>query len=193
VATRKFVVGRADDLAEGERMVAVVNNRSIGIFNIGGRYYGLLNRCPHRGAELCKGRFAGNLSATAPGDYQYDATNQLLMCPWHGWEFDVPTGQSYFDPKGVRARPYEVEVSNGAIVAREIEAGETGFTPQEYAAVAGDQAPGPGDQAPRSDGRIPGPYKAETVEITVEDDYLVVNLRPPRPARPARPSSVEES
>jgi nitrite reductase/ring-hydroxylating ferredoxin subunit len=178
VASRKFVVGRADDLADGERMVAVVNNRSIGIFNIGGRYYGLLNRCPHRGAELCQGRFVGNLTAEAPGVYAYDASRQLLMCPWHGWEFDVATGQSFFDPAGVRARPYTVEVEKGAIVARELETGETSFTPQQYAAIAGDQAPGP-------DGRIPGPYKAETVEITVEDDYLVVNLRPPRPARAA--------
>lgn len=186
LASRKFVVGRAADLAEGERMVAVVNNRSIGIFNVGGRFYGLLNRCPHRGAELCQGRFVGDLSATAPGEYVYDADKQLLMCPWHGWEFDVATGQSYFDPVGVRARPFAVDVEKGEIVAREIESGEASFTPAQYAAVAGDQPPGP-------NGRVPGPYRAETVEITVEDDYLVVNLRPPRPARPPRPPRPMEA
>lgn len=186
VANRRYVVGRAADLADGERMVAVVNNRSIGIFNIGGRYYGLLNRCPHRGAELCQGRFVGDLSAAAPGDYRYDADRRLLMCPWHGWEFDVATGQSYFDPVRVRARPFAVDVEKGDIVAREIERGEASFTPARYAAVAGHPPPGP-------DGRVPGPYRAETVDITVEDDYLVVNLRPPRPARGHRPPSTEEA
>jgi len=186
VASRKYVVGRAADLAEGERMVAVVNNRSIGIFNVGGQYFGLLNRCPHRGAELCHGRFVGDLSATAPGEYHYDAGRRLLMCPWHGWEFDVATGQSYFDPARVRARPYAVDVEKGDLVAREIASGEASFTPAQYAAVADHPPPG-------QDGRVPGPYKAETVEITVEDDYLVVNLRPPRPARGHRPPIAQEA
>ena len=43
----------------------------------------------------------------------------------------------------------------------------------------------------------PGPYQAETIPITVEDDYIVVNLdpvRPPRPPKPAKePKPIEET
>jgi 3-phenylpropionate/trans-cinnamate dioxygenase ferredoxin subunit len=171
------VVGRAEDLADGEQMIVTVNNRSIGIFNIRGRYFGLLNSCPHRGAELCKGRLFAGISSDGPGEYEYDEGERLLMCPWHGWEFDVTTGQSYCSPTTVRARPIQVDVEDGQAVIAEVEAGEASYTPCEFAQVAR-------DAVPDANGRIPGPYRAETVEIAVEGDYLVVDLRPRRPPRP---------
>ncbi|MBM9464063.1 Rieske (2Fe-2S) protein [Aeromicrobium sp. YIM 150415] len=180
MASRRFVVGRVRDLADGEKMAVEVNGRSIAIFNVGGRFYGLLNRCPHRGADLCAGRFLPLISAEKPGEYVYDTERQLLACPWHGWEFDVTTGQSYFDPIRMRGRPYSVEVEKGDLIASELENGEVDLTPAQYAAtIASDDE--------TADGRQPGPYMAETVEISVEEDYLVVDLRPPRPARAARP------
>lgn len=189
MASKRFVVGRAADLAEGEKMAVEVNGRSIAVFNVKGRYYGLLNRCPHRGAALCAGRFLPLVSATRPGEYHYDTETQLLACPWHGWEFDVATGQSYFDPTGMRGRPYTVAVESGELVAAEVRSGEVALTPQQYAAAAG------ADAVPDDDhgGRVPGPYKAETVSISVEDDYLVVDLRPPRPPRPGAASPERQA
>jgi nitrite reductase/ring-hydroxylating ferredoxin subunit len=178
MAGKRFVVGKAADLAEGGKMAVDVNGRSIAIFNVKGRFYGLLNRCPHRGAELCAGRFLPFVTAERPGEYVYDTDRQLLACPWHGWEFDVTTGQSYFDPVGMRGRPYTVDVERGELVATEVRSGAVSMTPGQYAAATAGSADatGPG-------GRAPGPYQAETVEISVEDDYLVVDLRPKRPAR----------
>ena len=40
--------------------------------------------------------------------------NFLLRCPWHGWEFDLATGESQVDPSSIRVRPYPVEVADGA-------------------------------------------------------------------------------
>src|SRR5664280_3826432 len=77
-------------------MIVEVNNRSIGIFNVDGKYFGLANKCPHKGAEMCKGHVVGHLSSDGPGDFEYDTSRKYVMCPWHGWEFDVVTGQSYF-------------------------------------------------------------------------------------------------
>ena len=77
MASQRYVVGRADALADGEQMIVTVNNRSIGIFNIRGRYFGLLNSCPHRGAELCKGRLFSGIASEGPGDYQYDEDDRL--------------------------------------------------------------------------------------------------------------------
>ncbi|NLT05853.1 MAG: Rieske (2Fe-2S) protein [Solirubrobacterales bacterium] len=139
----RHVVARAADLADGERMIVEVGGRSIGIFNVGGEYYGLLNRCPHQGAEMCKGQIGGTVSSSVPGEYHYDAGRKLLMCPWHGWEFDIRTGQSYIDPTGTRLRAFGIDVEPGAKL-------------------------------------VEGPFVAETIDVSVEDDYLVVNLRPRR-------------
>ena len=57
--------------------------------------------------------------------------------PWHGWEFDIRTGQSWCDPTRVRARPYAVSVQPGTRL-------------------------------------VAGPYVAETVPVSVENDYVVV-------------------
>ncbi len=43
---------------------------------------------------------------------------ELLRCPWHGWEFDIRTGQSWCDPDSVRARTYSVTVEPGEALAK---------------------------------------------------------------------------
>ena len=43
-------------------------------------------------------------------------SNEIIRCPWHGWEFDLRTGQSWFDPRAVRVRRYDVSVEPGALV-----------------------------------------------------------------------------
>jgi len=35
---------------------------------------------------------------------------EILRCPWHGWEFDITSGRSIFNPHRVRVRIYEVTV-----------------------------------------------------------------------------------
>jgi 3-phenylpropionate/trans-cinnamate dioxygenase ferredoxin subunit len=179
----KHVVARVADVPDGGRIIVEVGGRSIGIFNVGGEFFGLLNRCPHKGAQMCKGNIVGRLSADAPGSYEYDPASKLIMCPWHGWEFDIRSGQSYFDPRGTRLRTYDVEVEGGDIVAGDLDSGSTAMTPAQYAAA------NPSALA-HENGLAPGPYQAETIPITVEDDYLVVNLRPPRPARRPRAEAV---
>ena len=41
-----------------------------------------------------------------PGEIEYTKLGEIIRCPWHGWEFDIRTGQSYCDPKRFRARAY---------------------------------------------------------------------------------------
>jgi 3-phenylpropionate/trans-cinnamate dioxygenase ferredoxin subunit len=187
--TRKFVVGKTDDVAEGAGMLVTVANRSIGIFKVGGEFYGLMNKCPHLGGELCKGRLTGALTSSGPGDFHFDPETVLIMCPWHGWEYDVRTGQSYLNPKTRPARPYQVQVENGGEVTIELDEGRVGVVDSERGRV-GQAAPRSADIAARVADRTPGPYTAETVSVTVEDDYIVVNLDPR--ARPAAATAKTE-
>jgi len=104
----KHVVATVDEIPPGERKIVEVAGRSIGVFNVDGVFYALRNRCPHQGGELCRGHLSAFVSSTKPGEYQRSRHGQILRCPWHGWEFDVTTGQSWFDPRKIRVRAYEV-------------------------------------------------------------------------------------
>jgi nitrite reductase/ring-hydroxylating ferredoxin subunit len=133
------VVAKASEVQPGAPKIVTVMGRQIGLFNVGGEYFALSNRCPHQGAELCKGWVVGLVQSNGPGDYRVTRPGEFLRCPWHGWEFDIRTGQSWCDPKTVKARNFKVEVEPGAELVK-------------------------------------GPYIAETFPVTVEEDYLVIDL-----------------
>ena len=135
----RHVVAAARDIPPGGRKLVRVNGRDIAIFNIGGEFFGLLNRCPHQGGNLSQGTLIGLVEASEPGDYRYSRPGEILRCPWHGWEFDVRTGQSFCDPARIRAMRYEVEVEEGSNLVK-------------------------------------GPYVAETFPVTVEEQYVVVDV-----------------
>jgi 3-phenylpropionate/trans-cinnamate dioxygenase ferredoxin subunit len=108
-----YPVARVDEIPAGGRKIVEVAGRSIAIFNLDGEFFALRNRCPHQGGPLCEGYQFSALSADAPGEYRHTRPGQLIRCPWHGWEFDITTGRSWFDPEGTRVRSYSVDVRPG--------------------------------------------------------------------------------
>jgi nitrite reductase (NADH) small subunit len=109
----KHKICLTDEIKPGERKIVSVEGRSIGIFNVKGDYYALKNSCPHQGADLCAGRVQGVMLPSEPGQYVYGKDGEIVRCPWHGWEFDITTGKSVFDPFKCLVRTYEVEVVDG--------------------------------------------------------------------------------
>lgn len=95
-------------------MIVELEGRSIGIFNVDGRPYALRNACPHQGGPLCAGTVGGTMLPSDPHRYVYGRHDQVIRCPWHGWEFDIETGVSLFDP-GRRVRSYPVTVEEGVL------------------------------------------------------------------------------
>lgn len=150
----KHVIARASDLAPGARKIVEIAGRSIGVFNVNGEYFALRNSCPHQGGPLCDGRLSALLRASLPGEYVYSRPGEILRCPWHGWEFDVRTGQSWFDPARTRVRSYHVDVVPGSVLTDE--------------ATHEADAPGPG--------LVRGPYIAETYPVSIEQEYIVVEV-----------------
>ena len=114
----RHVVARTSDIAPGENKVVTINGREIVVFHVNGRFFALLNRCPHEGAPLQKAACVAHLSAPEPGAYTRTRVGEMLRCAWHGWEFDMATGQSYFDPKGTKVRSYPVVVEEGSELAK---------------------------------------------------------------------------
>jgi len=109
----RHVVATVDEIGPGERKVVTVEGREIVVFNLGGAYVGLLNRCPHQGGKLCDGVVTGHITSDEPGTFNYDRPGEIIRCPWHGWFFDLRTGQSWGEPDRVKTRPYEVKIAEG--------------------------------------------------------------------------------
>jgi nitrite reductase/ring-hydroxylating ferredoxin subunit len=112
---RRRVVCAVSEIPPGERRILEVDGRSIGIFNVGGRFYALRNQCPHKGGALCEGPVCGTVLPTDDRSYTYGREGEIIRCAWHGWEFDIATGQALVDP-AVRARTYPVTVEDGSVV-----------------------------------------------------------------------------
>lgn len=162
-----MVVARVEDFKPGERRIVELGRRSVGVFRVGDRFYALNNRCPHQGGPLCLGRVSPWVTSDGPGEFRMDEQDSLLACPWHGWEYDLATGQSFLGPGEAPVRSYDVSVQPGC-----------GDGLAEAPAV-------------RRYGRVPGPYVAETFTVTVEDEYVVVHTRPEgRPAPSAQRSGT---
>ena len=109
-AMRRHVVARVADIPPGRRLIVDIAGRSIGVFNAGGVFYAVRNSCPHQGGPLCLGPTVGLATSSRPGEIEYTREGDILRCPWHGWEFDLATGRSVFDPTRTRVRSYAVEI-----------------------------------------------------------------------------------
>lgn len=106
----RHTVATVAEIPPGGRKLVAVAGRAIGVFNVGGRFYAVRNSCPHQGGPLCLGPTIGLVTSDHPGDYRYEREGEILRCPWHGWEFDLATGRSVFDPARTRVKSYPVEV-----------------------------------------------------------------------------------
>ena len=114
----RHVVATTDEIKPGERKVVVVEDREIVVFNLDGDYVGLLNRCPHQGGRLCDGVVTGLITSNEPGEINYDRPGEIIRCPWHGWFFDLRTGQSWGEPDRVKTRHYDVAVADGSTLVQ---------------------------------------------------------------------------
>jgi nitrite reductase/ring-hydroxylating ferredoxin subunit len=109
----KVVVAPLAEFKPGDRRIVTIGGRSIGVFRIGDRFYGIRNRCPHQGGPLCVGRLAPWARSSGPGDFRMEDEITLLACPWHGWEYDIETGQSFLGPGEPGVKSYDVTVEPG--------------------------------------------------------------------------------
>lgn len=66
-----------------------------------------------------------------PGTFCHSRPGEFVRCPWHSWEFDLRTGQSWCDPRRFRTRPYELSVEPGSSVRGPYKAETFGVTVEE--------------------------------------------------------------
>ncbi len=69
------------EVQEGQSKLVEINGRQIALFKIDGAFYAIDNICKHRGGPLHEGEIDG----------------KCVLCPWHGWAYDVTSGECLED------------------------------------------------------------------------------------------------
>ncbi len=115
----EYLVCNEADIAEGRRKVVQCGHREIGIFRIKGQLHAWHNSCPHRQGPICQGHIYPRV--VEPVDkqgqvrlLQYDEADQHLVCPWHGYEFNLETGRCNGTDR-LKLFPAKITVRDGAL------------------------------------------------------------------------------
>ncbi|GAA4762868.1 Rieske (2Fe-2S) protein [Actinomycetospora chibensis] len=99
---RTYDVGASDEVAERGRLVVTLGGGpdavTIGVFRFGGTLYAYENRCAHQGGPACQGRIVSRVRERLDDQQRslgtvFDETTMHIVCPWHGFEYDVTTGR----------------------------------------------------------------------------------------------------
>ncbi len=95
-----YDVAAVGDIAPGEAMLVEAGGKEIALFNFEGDYYALDNDCTHVGGPLCEGEIIGD----------------RVVCPWHGSEFSIRTGEVLTPPADEDVRSYAVSIEDDRIL-----------------------------------------------------------------------------
>ena len=111
----RYAVAKVAELPVGARKIVCIaafgKPIEIGVFNIGGRLFAYRNVCPHAGAPVCAGKICSTTLPSHVYEYELAREGEILRCPWHGWEFDLFTGEHLVD-ETTKLRAYQVECAD---------------------------------------------------------------------------------
>ncbi len=116
----EHIVAKEAEIPEDERVIVEVEGKEIGVFNVKGEYFAVLNWCVHQGGPCCEGTVDGTYSATFDRDtlevdLQWVKDDEILSCPWHGWEYDLTTGDCLSNNRYTIPQ-YPVRINEGNII-----------------------------------------------------------------------------
>jgi nitrite reductase/ring-hydroxylating ferredoxin subunit len=107
----EWFVAKSSELKDGDRKVVVAGKREIGVFHKDGAFYAYSNNCLHQGGPACEGILINNVVDVIAPDRTYQGQTfgdeVHFVCPWHGYEYDLKTGEMIGDRKQ-KLRKYEV-------------------------------------------------------------------------------------
>jgi nitrite reductase (NADH) small subunit len=95
---RYKTVARVDEIEPGTITTVRAGDREIALARVGDEFYATQPQCLHLQGPLGEGRIE----------------DHVLTCPWHGWQYDLRTGENEFD-RAIRLETYDVRVENGEV------------------------------------------------------------------------------
>ena len=106
---QNMILARVDELPPGSKKKVVLDDKTLLLTNVEGKYYAIDNRCPHMGGSLFDGQLKGD----------------TITCPKHKTVFDVKTGKvvqngkiAFINLKVADAQPYTVQAEGDNIVLK---------------------------------------------------------------------------
>ena len=104
-------VGKLAEFKDGDRRIIFVGDNEIGVFRHDGKFYAYSNYCLHQGGPACEGMLINNVVDVIDKDRLYQGQTygdeMHFVCPWHGYEYDLKTGECIGDRK-LKLRKYDV-------------------------------------------------------------------------------------
>ena len=97
----ELTVCPVEELPPGEVKIVRAGELAIGVYNLGGEYYAIEDRCSHDDGPLAEGDF--------------DPERKVVVCPRHGSEFDLTTGRPLSLPAYLPVDVFEVVAEDGFI------------------------------------------------------------------------------
>ena len=106
-------VASVDDFDTDGYKIFAVGKKEVGVFHYRGGFVAYENHCPHFGGPVCQGKRIPRVHEEIDSEKRSVglrfSEDHHIICPWHGWEFDLATGIHPGDPNE-RLKPVEVSV-----------------------------------------------------------------------------------
>lgn len=109
----EYKIADTEELSDDSRVIMEIDGREIAVFRVGDEYHAVANYCVHQAGPLCEGELAGQTSRSET-EWSYDEDRRKVVCPWHGWMFDVATGKNVQDER-YTVPTYDVDVRDDEI------------------------------------------------------------------------------
>lgn len=105
-------VAKKSELPDGARKIVAHDGLEIGVFNWQGGYFAYENKCVHQGGPACEGLLMHKVEdKIGPGKIwqgqKFSADEIHFVCPWHGYEYDLRTGECAADRR-LKLRAFKV-------------------------------------------------------------------------------------
>lgn len=105
-------VAKASELADGDRRIIQHGAHDIGVFRWDGEFYAYANMCLHQGGPACEGLIMHQVENVLAPDktligQKFSDTQVNFVCPWHGYEYDIRTGECAADRR-LRLKKYSI-------------------------------------------------------------------------------------
>lgn len=117
--SERIAVCQTGELQPGDQQIVETERGiSIGVFNVDGEYHALLNTCLHQNGPVCEGNVEAKIVGEHPGIgkrvREKFSDEQVIKCPWHGWEYEIETGR-LLDDESMSLPTFDVVTEDGTI------------------------------------------------------------------------------
>ena len=117
---RDVNVGPVSSFGDPGRKLIESAGVEVGVFKLGGDFFAYENVCPHIGGPACQGKIIAKVEEVIGPDgvskgMEFSKTKINVVCPWHGYEFDIRTGRHHGNPR-YRLKPIKVRVEGGDVI-----------------------------------------------------------------------------